>query len=122
LRRNQAVIFVDFESPNSCDTRIPQYHLEQYLAWVKNPEHRAPYVIVTSLPDAEALTWELRYTSDLNREHKGNLKLIRDDPFRYWTRAWAKTREAKTLPSRPGFSDVFFFNINRRKVVPFQLL
>ena len=54
LQNNQAVIFVDFESPNSCDARFTKHHLAQYLEWVKTPKHRAPYVIVTSLPDGAA--------------------------------------------------------------------
>jgi hypothetical protein len=116
LQNDQAVIFVDFESPNSCDARIPKHHLEQYLAWVKDPKPRAPYVIVTSLPDAPAPSWELRYTSELNKKHKRKLKQIRDNPYQYWTTVWKKD-----LRVRPKFSDIYFLNINRDKVTAFQM-
>ena len=118
LRDNKAAIYVDFESPNSCDTRITtEHHLEDYLDWVKKPQHRAPYVIITSLPDAHAPSWKLLYPSYYrNFEHRGKLKEVRDNPFRYWTAVWKKD-----LRTRPKFSDVYFLNINRDKVIAFHL-
>jgi hypothetical protein len=109
------LIFIDFESPNSCDARITTYHLRQYLEWVAKRQRGTPYAIVTSLPDGPA-RWQLRYTSDLNFKHKGNVKEIRDNPFRYWTGVWTND-----MRMRPKLSDAFFLNINGRKVISFHL-
>jgi hypothetical protein len=139
IQQNQAAIFVDFQSPNGCDARITTgHHLRDYLKWVEEPKHRAPYVMVTSLPDAAAPKWELRFSNKLNALHKERRKEIRDNPFQYWKKVWADDLQNRTpeapkrlnllppLPlssrTRPSFANVIFLNINRDKVVQFQLL
>lgn len=118
VHSNQPAILVDFESPNSCDGRIPQYHLRQYCEWVRDRNPKVPYVIVTSLPDTGAAKWELWYKSEeYNSPHRGKMDEIRANPFRYWTSVWRNK-----LGQRSDLSDVFFFNIDRRNVVSFQVL
>ncbi|MBF6570375.1 MAG: hypothetical protein IVW54_16020 [Candidatus Binataceae bacterium] len=121
VRENQPVIFVDFESPNSSDGRIPGYHLVQYLNWARERQQETPYVIVTCLPDGRVAEsdWELRYTAKgyCNADHKGKLKEICANPFRYWTTVWRRE-----LRGRSDLLGVFFLNIDRRKVVPFHAL
>lgn len=119
VRQNRPVVFVDFESPNSSDGRVPNYHLPQYLDWVRGRDPKTPYVVITSLPDGRASGWELRYTAKglCNAEHKGKLDEICENPFRYWTRVW---RQA--LGMRSDISDVYFLNIDRRKVIPLSVL
>jgi hypothetical protein len=97
--------------------------LEDYIEWVKDfPERLAPYVIITSLPNAAAPEWELRYTSPtgVNRKHKGKRELIRVNPFQYWIPVW-KNVLAKRLAYHAGLGGVFFLNINGNKVVQIQL-
>ncbi|MGD0073863.1 MAG: hypothetical protein ABSD31_05925 [Candidatus Binataceae bacterium] len=119
VRDNQPTIFVDFESPNSCDARIPRYHLRQYLQWAKDLDPKPPYVIVTSLPNASSPKWKLLYASGrLQSWHKGNLEEIRANPFRYWTNVWDKDLRGHS----DDLSEIFFLNIDGRKVVSFQVL
>lgn len=114
VQRNEPMVFVDFESPNSSDGRIPNYHLPQYLEWVRELDPKIPYEVITSLPDGRANRWELRYTTKglCNADHKGKLYEICENPFRYWTSVWRKQ-----LAERSDLSAVFFLNIDRRKVV-----
>ena len=120
LGRVEPVIFVDFESPNSSDGRVPNYHLPQYMRWIKVQEHKAPYVVITSVPDAPAPKWKLLYAGPkgLNFVHKAHLNEIRRNPFRYWKAVWAKE-----LCNQSGLdmSGVFFLNINGRQVVRFRM-
>jgi hypothetical protein len=52
-----------------------------------------------------------------NSGHKGKLEEIRANPFRCWAGIWRKELEV-----RSDLSEVYFLNIDRRKVVPFQVL
>jgi HPP family protein len=51
-------------------------------------------VIVTCLPDGRVAEsdWELRYTAKgyCNADHKGKLKEMCANPFRYWTTVWRR--------------------------------
>jgi hypothetical protein len=49
------VLYVDFESPNSCDSRIADKDVRPYLKWTAKHNDAAYYVIVTSLPDRQTL-------------------------------------------------------------------
>jgi hypothetical protein len=81
------VLYVDFESPNSCDTRIKPKNVLPYRKWARQHHDSAPYVVVTSLPNKSAQSWQLRYTSGQgvmgrNRKHKQYRSIIRESPFR----------------------------------------
>jgi len=105
------VLYVDFESPNSCDTRIKTKDIEPYRKWVRQHPVSVHYVVVTSLPDRHAPNWQLRWTSGQsesgrNRKHKPFLAEIRQNPLRYWQNAWKKDLKGEDL------STVTFLNID----------
>jgi hypothetical protein len=81
--RNEIILAVDFESPNSSDARVPIKDVSAYLAWVDAGEP-CDYLIITSLPDGPTSDWEIRYTArgHYNEGHDG--ARIRKNPFRYW--------------------------------------
>jgi hypothetical protein len=112
------VMFVDFESPNSSDTRIPRYHLQQYLQWVRRSKTKPPYVIVTCLPDASAPNWKQLYKSGRwHSWHKvKDLEELRANPFRYWMKVWGEDLRKRQV----DLSQIFFLNIDDRKVVSFH--
>ena len=108
----KAVVYVDFESPNSSDARIPRKDVKPYLAWVGDTSDSAPYVTVTALPNLPAPDWELRWTNrdQYNFKHKGKREEIRANPLRYWRGVWGEELRGYDL------SSVLLLNIDRRKV------
>lgn len=104
-------IYVDFESPNSSDARVPGKDVSAYLRWAEVAP-TAPYIIVTSLPDVAAPNWELRWTADgyYNEKHRDRRADIRANPFRYWSAAWQKAMAGWDL------SHIAFLNISGRKI------
>lgn len=82
------VLYVDFESPNSCDTRIRDKDIQPYLKWAAKHENNAvPYIVVTSLPNRSDLKWQFRYPNWLrNAEHTRDE--IRKNPLSYWSSFW----------------------------------
>ncbi|MBF0333794.1 MAG: hypothetical protein HQL38_16735 [Alphaproteobacteria bacterium] len=88
-------VYVDFESPNSSDTRVWRKDCEPYAAYRDaNTDTCAPYVVVTSLPDRETLGWQLRWTNmtskgpQYNHECRGMEDQVRRNPFRFWLGRW----------------------------------
>lgn len=83
---DQPVIFLDYESPNSSDARIPEKDVDPYLAWRRHCHSDVPYVIVTTLPEHASPNWELRYTSagKYNYGFRGKRELIRKNPCQFW--------------------------------------
>jgi hypothetical protein len=114
------VMFVDFESPNSSDTRIPRYHIQQYLQWVKHFETRPPYVIVTCLPDTSAPKWKQLYKSGrLHSYHRvKDIEKLRASPFRYWVKVWGEDLRK----SGESLSGISFLNIDDHRVISFDPL
>jgi hypothetical protein len=109
------VLYVDFESPNSCDTRIKDKDILPYLNWVSKHHDAANYVIVTSLPDRPSSAWQLRWTSGQdasgrNREHRQFRDAIRANPLLYWSEVWRHDLTGRDL------SRVVFLNIDRKSV------
>jgi hypothetical protein len=43
----QPLLFIDYESPNSSDIRIPHKDVAAYRAWSEKEGCRAPYIIIT---------------------------------------------------------------------------
>jgi hypothetical protein len=87
------LLYVDFESPNSCDTRIKDKDILPYLNWVSKHHDAANYVVVTSLPDRQSPAWQLRWTSGhdasgRNSEHRQFRDVIRANPLHYWSKVW----------------------------------
>jgi hypothetical protein len=111
LENPQPLLFVDYESPNSSDARIPDKDIEAYKVW-RSVNRTAPYVIVTTLPDRRADAWELRYTAAgfCNHAHKGSRPKIRSNPFRFWVEQWKQSLKASDL------ENITILNINAKKV------
>jgi hypothetical protein len=114
-KSGQHVVYVDFESPNSSDARVPTKDIHPYLAWAKQDD-AAPYVIVTSLPDHQAPEWRLLWTStgnngpQYNYAHRNNANKIRENPLKYWTRVWSKELNGYDL------SQIVLLDIDGKKV------
>jgi hypothetical protein len=105
------LLFVDYESPNSCDTRIPDKDVGAYLEWSTVKGERTPYVIITTLPKRPS-EWELRWASkgDNNAMYKGRRNEISRNPFKFWYAHYRKALAGKDLR---GLS---FVNIDDKKV------
>lgn len=106
------LLFVDYESPNSCDTRIPKKDVAPYIEWCKVYGSKIPYLIITTLPDKSTSDWQLRYASKGkdNAKYKDRTKEIFDNPFKFWY------ADYKTALKGRDFDMVHFININGKKV------
>ena len=80
--------FVDYESPNSSDSRLPEKDVGSYVKWRGVTKLSIPYVIVTTLPTQAAQDWELRYASPgyYNHAFQGKEGEIRQNPYVFWYR------------------------------------
>ncbi len=80
------LLFVDYESPNSSDARVPAKDIDAYRSWQQKTGREVPYLVVTTLPDRESPAWELRYTSPsyYNEKFHGRRSEIAQNPFRFW--------------------------------------
>jgi hypothetical protein len=111
----EPIIFVDFESPNSCDTRIPEKDVRQYLNWLGHHPKAAPYIIVTSLPKHETRDWQLRYVNGPNGQYRARRAELKKSPFRFWHGVWSNSDLPRRLPK------IAFLNINDKTVEPFSM-
>jgi hypothetical protein len=110
-KNNKPIIFLDYESPNSSDARVPDKDIKSYTNW---RESRAPYLIITTLPDRKALNWKVRWTARgqwdyLFRDDKSKSK-IKKNPFRFWYSYYRKHMKDKDT------HNIFFANINGKSV------
>ena len=80
------LLFLDYESPNSSDARIPRKDIDAYCAWTQLSGEAVPYIIITTLPDCESPRWELRYTSPghCNEQFRHRERDVCQNPFRFW--------------------------------------
>ena len=80
------LFFVDYESPNSSDARVPIKDVDAYLAWGQDSGGKPPYLVVTTLPNQSSPAWELRWTSGgfYNRRFRGRRADVRESPFNFW--------------------------------------
>ena len=102
-------VYVDFESPNSCDARLPEKDIRKYIKWISDGRG-TPYIIITSLPTKSAPRWPLRYSSDLNAEHRNSRTEMRANPLNYWSGVWRDELAGADL------SHVTLLNIDGRSV------
>lgn len=106
-------VYVDFESPNSSDSRVWEKDCKPYAAYREaEPTLCAPYIIVTSLPDREAPGWQLRWTSGQQYNHAcyGLEAEVRRNPFRFWLERWRKLIDTDRM------AGVTILNIDDRSV------
>ena len=107
------VVYVDFESPNSSDARVPYKDVKSYLEWSEPEPKKTPYIVVTSLPNRAAPNWQIRWTAhgQYNERHKGSLTTeIKKNPLSYWSKEW---REEMT---KFDTSSVAIINIDGKNV------
>lgn len=103
-------LFVDYESPNSSDARVPVKDVDAYNAFSTSTNSRIPYIIITTLPDQPSPYWKLRYYSKGNyndgfKEHRSE---ILENPFRFWSRYY----QAEML--KRDISNIHFLNISEK--------
>lgn len=104
------LIFFDYESPNSCDCRIPTKDVESYLSWSENDKEIIPYFIITTLPDCESPKWELRYKKKHNSIFKNRKDDICKNPFNFWYSHYKNALASKNI------SRISFINISKKIV------
>ncbi len=106
------VLFLDYESPNSSDIRIPKKDVESYEKWSKQYRERIPYFIITTLPDRQVADWQLRYTSEgrTNYNFRGRRQDICMNPFRFWYAEYKRALQRKDL------TKIYFINIDKKEV------
>lgn len=80
------ICFVEYESLNSSDERVLEKDVWKYQKWAEDINGTpAPLLIITTLRNGQHLAYPARvYNYPYNREHKGNLAKIRENPFEYW--------------------------------------
>ncbi|TET47230.1 hypothetical protein E3J62_02075 [candidate division TA06 bacterium] len=104
------ILFIDYESPNSSDARIPRKDVLPYLK-LGRP---IPYIVITTLPDAPKAKWKTRvYPSSASRNRGRVRQKIRESPRRFWYNNYR--HELKKLKNR--LDSVYFFNIDGKKVM-----
>jgi hypothetical protein len=103
-------LYVDYESPNSCDCRIPCKDVNSYLRWSEDMNELLPYFIITTLPDGSSPEWQLRYVNKLNRRFKHRKEEMCQNPFRFWY-----TYYKAQLPPE-DISRICFLNISGKSV------
>ncbi len=108
----QPLLFLDYESPNSSDMRIPTKNIDTYIAWSKAYSRRIPYIIITTLPNRKTESWQLRYTSEgyPNEAFSNRRKDIFENPFQFWYSQYRKVLKSMNL------SKIYFININGKRV------
>jgi len=108
----EPIIFLDYESPNSSDSRIPNKDVVSYKNWVETQKNRAPYIIITTLPDGNAPDWQLRYTTEgyLNDHCRGKKSEIIKNPYLFWYSYYRKSLKDIDI------CNIFFVNISGKAV------
>lgn len=106
----EPMLFLDYESPNSCDMRVPKKDVIAYERWSEANKLRVPYFIVTTLPNKPVKEWELRYTTTTNSEFGGRRAEICKNPFLFWYKEYRKILSQKDL------NMIYFINIDGKTV------
>jgi len=110
----ESVVFVDYESPNSSDARIPIKDVDSYRKWSRKSKKTAPYIIITTLPDHIAPDWELRYASKnkYNEAFFGMKKRIQKNPCHFWYSHYLKEIGKRKIKD----GSIAMINISGKKV------
>lgn len=115
--RLKPILFLDFESPNSSDMRIPNKDVAAYIRWSKTSGVRVPYLVITTLPNrrVDKDEWELRWTGkgQYNHEFKDKKQEVFENPFQFW---YSRYKEALKIWGQEDLSTIYFININGKDV------
>lgn len=103
--------YIDYESPNSSDDRIPTKDVAAYQNWMKDSILLVPYIIITSLPDKSVPDWEFRHYSQkkCNYPYRTMKDEIRKNPFKFWYSVYQK--------NIIDLKNVYFINISGKQVI-----
>jgi hypothetical protein len=108
------LLIIDFESPNSSDSRIPEKNVEPYILWNKINSIKVPYIIITSLPK-QPKEWKLPWTARgyYNEKYKRDKKKIVHAPHEYWYGFYNK----KLRKYQPDLRDLplYFANLDGKR-------
>lgn len=112
MRPFKPIVFVDYESPNSSDMRIPENDVDAYAKWSAICKASVPYLIITTLPNRSVGDWELRYTNkgNINEAFNRRRQEVASNPFAFW---YAEYRRVLTSKVTTG---VHFINIDGNQV------
>jgi hypothetical protein len=105
---NHPLLFLDYESPNSSDDRIPSKDIIPYLQQGKS----TPYIVITTLPDSESPMWSVKWAAT---KHKRKLKEIRKNPAEYWYKFYK--HELNNYVD--NINNIYFINIDGKNKVSF---
>ncbi len=109
-KNDKPIIYLDYESPNSSDARLMKKDIKAYANWVKIKEYRAPYLIITTLPNKKPEAWQYRYFGGYNYPFRRKRKQIKENPFRFWYSHY------RDYVNKNKCSNIFFANINGKAV------
>lgn len=112
FKDDSIVVYVDYESPNSSDARIPTKDIEAFIKWRHLTGIHKPYIVITTLPKTVSLTWELRWTGkdQYNRPFNGQEDQLRENPFSFWYRYYEEEF------AKCDMSHIALINIDGKKV------
>jgi len=81
-----ALVVVDYKSPNSSDARVPLKDWRPFARWRASAGAKIPYFVITTLPEHASPKWELRWTGNrqYNYGFRGQRDRIRSNPFGFW--------------------------------------
>lgn len=112
MRPFKPVVFVDYESPNSSDMRIPEKDVDAYTKWSAIYKAVVPYLIITTLPNRAVPDWELRYTNkgNINEAFSRRRQDITSNPFAFWYAEYRRVLNSKAT------TGIHFINIDGNRV------
>ncbi len=111
-KNDKPIIFLDYESPNSSDARIPDKDVDSYQGWVATQKSQVPYIIITTLPNKYTPDWQVRYMSKsgYNYRYRDNESEILRNPYGFWYSHY------RNYMKKIDAHNVFFANINGKIV------
>ena len=111
LGQLEPMLFLDYESQNSSDIRIPEKDVMPYEEWSKVYGKRVPYIIVTTLPNKRVKEWKVwKLRTETNSEFRGRRVEICKNPFRFWYEYYRIALKDKDL------NMIYFINIDGKTV------
>jgi len=116
--KEEVILVVDFESPNSSDARVPE-DVKSYLSWATSVTEAPEYLIITSLPNRPTPHWKLWYTNSGNYNHGHSSASIRQNPFRYWYRYYRSILDPRWTDFPISFAN---FNGNQLQIVDITIV
>jgi len=111
-KNNKPILYIDYESPNSSDSRILTKDIEAFSEWNNSVSSQAEYLVITTLPDRKSDNWKLLYTSSggYNEWLYGWGKELKQNPKQFWYQIYTEQTNPDDLKG------IHFFNISDNTV------